>query len=332
MAKLNSPTMTEKLELITEAAPPASTRAGFGDGLVVAAENNPRVAALAADLTKSTCLDKMAARFPDRFWQVGVAEQNLVTVASGLAASGLVPFAAAYAAFSPGRNWEQIRTTICLNNQPVKVVGAHAGLGTGPDGATHQALEDLALMRTLPNMIVLSPVDYCQAHLAVRLLADDPRPAYLRLARHNTRQITSPQTPLAIGRAYVYRPGDDLTILTTGIMAGPALEAAESLKNEGLSAEIVVCPTVKPLDNETILASLGKTKRALTVEDHQIAGGFGSAVAELAAEHLPTPIKRLGVCDRFGQSGTPGELYRHYGLDSPAIAAAALGWSGGSGA
>lgn len=318
--------MTDDLKLPTGPAEPASTRAGFGDGLVAAAAENPKVVALAADLTKSTCLDRMAARFPDRFWQVGVAEQNLVTVASGLAASGLVPFAASYAAFSPGRNWEQIRTTICLNDRPVRIVGAHAGLGTGPDGATHQALEDIALMRVLPNMVVMSPIDYQQAFLATKLLADDPRPAYLRLSRPDSRQITGDQTPLEIGRAYVYKSGRDLTLLATGTRAGPALEAAARLEDEGLAAEVVICPTIKPLDGQTILASLAKTGRGLTVEDHQIAGGFGSAVAELAAEHSPTPIRRLGVFDRFGQSGTPDELYRHYGLDSPAIAKAAADW------
>ena len=318
--------MTDELNLSNAEKSPASTRAGFGDGLIAAATENPKVVALAADLTKSTCLDKMAAQFPDRFWQVGVAEQNLATVASGLAASGLIPFAASYAAFSPGRNWEQIRTTICLNGRPVRIVGAHAGLGTGPDGATHQALEDIALMRVLPNMVVMAPIDYQQAFLATKLLADDPRPAYLRLSRPDSRQITSPQTPLAIGRSYVYKPGNDLTLLTTGVMVGPVLEAATELENDGLSAEVVVCPTIKPLDGETILASLQKTRLALTVEDHQIAGGFGGAVTELAAERLPTPIKRLGVLDQFGQSGTPDELYRHYGLDGSAIARAAADW------
>ena len=318
--------MTDDLKLLSDNSATASTRAGFGDGLVAAASDNPRVVALAADLTKSTCLDKMAAQFPDRFWQVGVAEQNLVTVASGLAASGLVPYAAAYAAFNPGRNWEQIRTTICLNNQPVRVVGAHAGLGTGPDGATHQALEDLALMRVLPNLIVLAPIDYQQAYQATRLLADDPRPAYLRLSRHDTRQLTSPETPLVIGQAYVYQPGNDLTLLVTGSIAATVIEAAQILKDKGLAAEVVVCPTVKPLDDETILTSLAKTRLGLTIEDHQIAGGFGSAIAELAAAKLPTPIKRLGINDRFGQSGTPEELYHHYGLDGPAIAAAAIAY------
>lgn len=318
--------MTDELNLSDTEKPLASTRAGFGDGLVAVAAENPKVVALAADLTKSTCLDKMATQFPDRFWQVGVAEQNLATVASGLAASGLIPFAASYAAFSPGRNWEQIRTTICLNDQPVRIVGAHAGLGTGPDGATHQALEDIALMRVLPNMVVMAPIDYQQAYLATKLLADDPRPAYLRLSRHDSRQITSQKTPLAIGRSYIYKAGSDLTLLTAGTMAGPVLEAAAELESGGLSAEVVVCPTIKPLDDETILTSLQKTKLALTVEDHQIAGGLGGAVAELTAERLPTPVKRLGVSDQFGQSGTPDELYRHYGLDGPAIAQAASGW------
>ena len=318
--------MTDKLHLVSNPQATASIRAGFGDGLVAVATDNPRVVALTADLTKSICLEPMATQFPDRFWQVGVAEQNLVTVASGLAAGGLIPFAAAYAAFSPGRNWEQIRTTICLNQQPVRVVGAHAGLGVGPDGATHQALEDLALMRVIPHLVVLSPIDYQQAYQATRLLADDPRPAYLRLSRQPTPRLTTEQTPLAIGPAYVYRPGQDLTLLTTGVVTSQVLAAAGQLAAEGLAAEVVVCPTVKPLDRETILASLAKTRLAITIEDHQVAGGFGSAVAELTAAELPLPVQRLGVNDQFGQSGSPEELYRHYGLDADAIANAARRW------
>ena len=319
--------MTDQLQLANPGQlPPASLRAGFGDGLVAVAEANRRVVALSADLTESTCLDRMAAKFPDRFWQVGVAEQNLVTVASGLAAAGLIPFAASYAAFSPGRNWEQIRTTICLNRQPVRIVGAHAGLGTGPDGASHQALEDLALMRVLPGLVVLAPVDYQQAYRATELLADDGRPAYLRLSRQPVPQLTTAKTPLAIGPAYVYRPGNDLTLLVTGSVAGQVLAAADELAGRGLEAEVIVCPTVKPLDRATILASLAKTGLALTVEDHQVAGGFGGAIAELAGAELPLPIRRLGVDDRFGQTGQPDELYRHYGLDSKTIAESAEDW------
>lgn len=318
--------MTDNLHPAADELPPASLRAGFGDGLAEVAEANRRVVALTADLTESTCLDRLAAKFPDRLWQVGVAEQNLVTVASGLAAAGLIPFAAAYAAFSPGRNWEQIRTTICLNRQPVKIVGAHAGLGTGPDGATHQALEDLALMRVLPGMIVIAPVDYQQAKRAVELLTDDDRPAYLRLSRPPLPQLTTAETPLAIGPAYVWREGADLTLLATGSVASQTLAAAGRLAESGLEAEVIICPTVKPLDETTVLTSLAKTGLALTVEDHQIAGGFGSAVAELAAARHPCPVRRLGVDDRFGQSGQPDELYRHYGLDNESIAGAASDW------
>jgi transketolase len=231
-----------------------------------------------------------------------------------MAAMGKVPFTSSYAAFSPGRNWEQIRTTICLNNQPVKIVGSHAGLYTGPDGATHQILEDVALMRVLPNMVVLVPGDSVEAEKATLALAHDNRPGYLRLARDNSAVMTTPDTPFEIGRAYVFSPGQDVTIIANGTMTSVALEAAEKMFHDGIDAEVIHCPTVKPLDAATILTSVKKTGKVITIEEGQIAGGLGGAVAELLSEHLPVPVIRMGVKDVFGQSGTPTELLEHYGL------------------
>jgi transketolase len=292
------------------------TRKGFGRGLLKAGEMNDQVVALCADLTGSTQIELFAARFPERFVQVGIAEQNLVTVASGLAKMGKIPFTSSYAAFSPGRNWEQIRTTICLNNQPVKIVGSHAGLYTGPDGATHQILEDVALMRVLPNMVVVVPGDSVEAEKATIALAQDSRPGYIRLARDNSPVMTTAETPFELGKAYVFSPGQDLTIVANGTMTSVALEAAEKLFHDGIDAEVIHCPSVKPLDGATILTSVKKTKRVLTIEEGQIVGGLGGAISELLGEHLPVPILRMGVKDVFGQSGTPEELLEHYGLTS----------------
>jgi transketolase len=289
-------------------------RKGFGRGLVKAGELNDQVVALCADLTDSTQIGGFAAAYPERYIEVGIAEQNLVTVASGMAKMGKIPFTSSYAAFSPGRNWEQIRTTICLNNQPVKIVGSHAGLYTGPDGATHQMLEDIALMRVLPNMVVVVPGDSVEAEKATLALANDRRPGYLRLARDNSPVMTTPETPFEIGKAYVFSPGQDLTIIATGTMTSVALQAAEKLFHDGIDAEVIHCPTIKPLDAATILTSVKKTKKVITIEEAQIAGGLGGAITELLSEHLPVPVIRMGVKDTFGQSGTPEELLKHYGL------------------
>ncbi len=289
-------------------------RKGFGQGLVQAADANPKVVALSADLTSSTQVEAFAEKYPERFVQVGVAEQNLVTVASGMARMSFLPFAASYASFSPGRNWEQIRTTIALNNQPVKIVGSHAGLYTGADGATHQMLEDVAMMRVMPNMVVIVPGDAEEARKATLALTDDPRPAYLRLARDATPQISSPQTPFQIGKAYIYSPGSDVTIISNGTMTAVALQAAERLFKDGIEAEVVHCPTVKPLDTATILRSVQKTKKVITIEEAQVAGGLGGAVTEYLSEHFPVPVKILGVQDQYGQSGEPQELLKEYGL------------------
>lgn len=307
-------------QLYSDAIQRESIRVGFGKGLKKAGEQDSRVVALAADLTESTQMQVFKETFPQRFVEVGVAEQNLVTVASGMAATGKIPFAASYAAFSPGRNWEQIRTTICLNNQPVKIVGSHAGVSVGPDGATHQMLEDIALMRSLPNMVVVAPGDSIEAEKATMALANNGKPSYIRLARDASPVFTTALTPFEIGKAYVMREGHDVTLLATGTMTYQCLLVAHMLDEEGVSVEVVHVPTIKPLDSETILSSLRKTGRGLTVEEGQVAAGFGSAVAELLAEQLPTPLKRMGVQDTFGQSGTSAELLAHFGLNANSIA------------
>lgn len=294
-------------------------RTGFGRGLKAAGEQDERVVALCADLTDSTQMNHFRDAFPERFIEIGVAEQNLVTVASGMAAMGKIPFTSSYAAFSPGRNWEQIRTTICLNNQPVRVVGSHAGVSVGPDGATHQMLEDIALMRVLPNMVVLAPGDSIEAEKATIALAGDSRPAYLRLAREKTPIFSTNESPFEIGKAYVLRDGRDITLMGTGSMTYQLLLAANVLSQEGIEAEVLHVPTIKPLDEAAILTSLRKTGRALTAEEAQKAGGFGSAVSELLSAKLPMPLKRVGIKDRFGESGDPAELLRKFELTSENI-------------
>lgn len=298
-------------------------RKGFGRGLVEAGKQDDQVVAVCADLTDSTQMSLFKEAFPDRFIEIGVAEQNLVTVGSGLAAMGKIPFVSSYAAFSPGRNWEQIRTTVCLNDQMVRIVGSHAGVSVGPDGATHQMLEDIALMRVLPNMIVLAPGDSLEAEKATLALAKDRRPAYLRLAREATPVVTTEKSPFEIGKAYVYAHGDDLTVISTGAMTYQAMVAAEKLFKDGIDIEVIHVPTIKPLDSETILRSVRKTRKVLTIEEGQIAGGLGGAVAELLGEVYPVPIKRMGMKDRFGESGKPDELLEKFGLSAKHIMLAA---------
>jgi transketolase len=298
-------------------------RKGFGRGLLQAGKDDVNVVAACADLTGSTAMDSFAKEFPDRFVEIGVAEQNLVTVGSGLAAMGKVPFVSSYAAFSPGRNWEQIRTTICLNNRPVKVVGSHAGVSVGPDGATHQMLEDIAIMRVLPNMVVIAPCDSVEAEKATLAMAKDKRPNYLRLAREATPVLTTDKTPFEIGKAYVFQEGTDVTLVATGTMTYHALAAAEKLAKDGISAEVVHVPTIKPLDAHTVLASAKKTGCVVTAEEAQINGGLGGVVSEMLSEQHPVPVFRIGMQDRYGESGKPEELMTHFGLDAAHIAMAA---------
>lgn len=298
-------------------------RKGFGLGLLEAGRLDENVVAVCADLTESTQMHLFRDEFPARFIDVGVVEQNLVTVGSGLAAMGKIPFVSSYAAFSPGRNWEQIRTTACLNDVPVKIIGSHAGVSVGPDGATHQMLEDIALMRSLPNMVVIAPCDSVEARKATLALATNKKPGYLRLAREAVPVITTEETPFKIGKAYVYAEGADVTIISTGTMTYHAMIAAEQLFKSGIDAEVIHCPTIKPLDAVTILTSVQKTGAVITVEEAQVNGGLGGAVAELLSEELPTLMRRIGVKDRFGESGKPDELMKHFGLTASHIAVVA---------
>lgn len=300
-----------------------ATRSGFGRGLKKAGELDENVVALCADLTGSVKMDAFATAFPERFVQVGIGEQNLVTTAAGLALAGKIPFTASYAAFSPGRNWEQIKTTACINEVPVKIIGAHAGLYTGPDGATHQMLEDIAIMRAMPGMVVMAPCDAVEAEKMTLAMAKDGRPNYMRVARENTPVFTTPETPFEIGKSYVFAEGKDVTIVATGTMTYHALLAAEKLYADGIDAEVVHVPTIKPLDSETILKSIRKTGCVVTVEEAQIIGGLGGAIAELTAENYPVPLKRLGMQDRYGESGDGEELLKHFGLDAKHIRLAA---------
>lgn len=297
-------------------------RKGFGRGLLAAGEADENIVALCADLTDSTQMSLFKDAFSERFIEVGVAEQNLVTVSSGMAAMGKIPFCSSYAAFMPGRCWEQIRTTICLNDQPVKLVGSHAGISVGPDGATHQMLEDIALMRALPNMVVIAPCDSKEAEKATVAMSEDVRPNYIRLAREATPVFTTDRTPFEIGKAQIFRAGEDVTIVATGTMTYQAMLAAQTLAKDGISAEVIHCATIKPLDEEAILASVKRTGKVVTAEEGQITGGLGGAVAELLSEKHPAPLRRIGVKDRFGESGKPEELLRAFGLTYTHIALA----------
>ena len=297
----------------------APTRDGYGKGLIKAGEKDKRVVVLCADLAESTRSHWFKEKFPERFIELGVAEQNMATVAAGMANYGKIPFISSYATFSPGRNNEQIRTTISLNNLPVKIAGAHAGVSVGPDGATHQALEDMALMRVQPNMVVISPCDAIEAEKATLAAAFNGKPTYIRLAREKTPVFTTEKMPFEIGKAIVLREGKDVSIIACGPLVYEALLAADALEKEGIDAEVINLHTIKPLDQKTILASVKKTGAVVTVEEHQIMGGMGSAVAEVLVQNLPTPIEFIGINDSFGQSGTPDELLNFFGLTSPFI-------------
>ena len=305
----------------------APIRKGFGEGLLEAGEQDHQVVALCADLTESTMVHLFAKRFPERFVQMGIAEQSMASVASGLAAMGKVPFFASYAAFSPGRNWEQIRTTIAYNDANCKIVGGHAGVSVGADGGTHQALEDIALMRVMPRMTVIVPCDAIEAKKATLAAAQWKGPVYIRLAREASPVITAPETPFAIGKAYCfYTPPQGFkpqaTIMSTGALSVHALAAAKKLESEGVAVSVLHIPTVKPLDEEAVLAAAAESGAIVSVEEHQQKGGLGGAIAEYLATVRPTKQEFVGVADLFGQSGTPAELVEHYGLGIDAIVAA----------
>jgi len=305
----------------------AFMREGFGKGLLEAGEKDEKVVALCADLDESVKMNYFAEKFPERFIEIGVAEQNLVTVASGMAAMGKIPFCGSYAIFSPGRNWEQIRTTISYNDRPVKIVGSHAGVSVGPDGGSHQALEDIALMRVLPNMEVFSPCDAIEAKKITLAIATDPlfakKPAYLRLIREKTPIITTEETPFEIGKSQIYWMPEvgiaQVGIIATGALLYNAIFAAKELEAEGIKTKIMNLSSIKPIDAEEIIKLAKETKAIITVEEHQIAGGMGSAVAEVLAQNFPVPIEFIGVKNKFGQSGTAKELIEHYELGKNSI-------------
>lgn len=309
---------------IFEAKTQAATRDGFGKGLIEAADADPRVVALSADLTESTRVEEFKNKYPARFIEVGIGEQNMAALGAGFAEAGKIPFITSYAAFNPGRNNEQIRTTISLNNVPVKVCGMHAGVSVGPDGATHQALEDIALMRVQPNMTVIVACDSEEARKATIAAAKTDGPVYLRFGREKTPVMTTAETPFEIGKANVMwkAAGPQVAIFATGALLYNALLAARDLEKEGIAVTVVNVHTIKPLDREMIIRESKSAGAVVTVEEHQVAGGLGSAIAELLAAESPTPIEFIGVHDMFGQSGEPKELIEHYGMGVLHIATA----------
>lgn len=291
-----------------------ATRDGFGDGVVEAGQQNKDVVLLCCDLTESTKSLAFKQTFPDRFIEVGVAEQNMAGIAAGLSFSGKIPFITSYAVFSPGRNWDQIRISICYSEANVKIIGAHAGISVGPDGATHQALEDVAITRVLPNMIVVVPCDYYDAKKATIEAAKFKGPFYMRFAREKTPVVTTQDTPFKIGKAEIFRQGDDVSIIANGPLVYQSLVAAEELSKQGIEASVINCHTVKPLDKITLINIAKITRAIVTAEEHQINAGLGGAISELMSENYPVPIKRVAVKDRFGESGSPEELMKKFGL------------------
>lgn len=304
-------------------------RKGFGEGLLKVAESDKRVVGLCADLTESTQMEAFKKKFPERFIEIGVAEQNLASVASGVAAMGKIPFISSYAVFSPGRNWEQIRTTICYNNRPVKIAGSHAGVSVGPDGGSHQALEDIAITRALPRMVVISPCDAIEARKATIAAAKTDSPTYIRLAREKTPIITTEESPFEIGKAQIVFKSEkqnskqSVGIIATGALLFKALKVAKRLEDEGKAAVVMNLATIKPLDEHAVIKLAQETGAIVTVEEHQIAGGMGSAVAECLAAHFPVPMEFIGVKDQFGQTGRPEELLEHYMMGEKDIYSAA---------
>lgn len=298
------------------------TREGYGEGLVVAGERNGDVVALGADITASTKVDLFRDRFPERFFNIGIAEQNQMGIAAGMSLAGNIPFVTNYGVFLAGRAWDQIRTTVCYSNLNVKLGGAHGGISVGPDGATHQALEEISIMRCLPNMRVVVPVDYHETKKATIAAAETYGPIYIRFGREKVPVITDENTPFEIGKAYCLKEGSDVAIIACGVMVYKSLVAAEKLAKEGISAMVINNHTIKPMDQDAIIEAAEKTRAIVTAEEHQVAGGMGSAVLEVLAQNYPVPVKMVGIDDRFGESGDPEVLMEAFGLTSDAIVAA----------
>lgn len=300
-----------------------ATREAYGSTLIELAREGMDVVAVDADLSGSTTTKKFGQEYPDRLVNVGIAEQNMIDVAAGLSLAGKVAFTGSFAVFGTGRAYDQIRNTVCYSKLNVKVAPTHAGISVGPDGGSHQMVEDISLMRTLPNMRVMVPSDFESARSAIRIAAETPGPLYVRMGRAKLPQVYSEGDAFELGKAKVLREGSDVTIVACGAEVAESLRAAELLAGSGISAEVVDAFSIKPLDEETILASASKTGAVVTAEEHSIYGGLGSAVAEVLGEHLPTRMERVGVRDRFGTSGDAKELFVEYGLDSGSIEAAA---------
>lgn len=300
------------------------TRDGYGQGVVLAGRENPDVVVLCADLTESTRNLEFKKQFPDRFIQCGVQEQFLAAAGAGFALAGKIPWISSYAMFCPGRAWEQIRTNICLNDVNVKIAGAHAGVSVGPDGATHQAIEDIALMRVLPNMTVIAPCDMIETRKAVVAASRMQGPVYVRFAREKSPVFTTEEAPFAIGKSAIFHDGTDVAIISCGPLVHEALIAARQLESKKIRVRVINMATIKPLDEEAVLAAAQDCGSIITVEEHQVIGGLGSAVAEVLAKYHPTPMEMIGIQNQFGQSGTPRELLEHYGLTAPHIVEATL--------
>jgi transketolase len=294
--------------------PMKPTRDGYGLGVVDAAKENADVVVLCADLTESTRNLDFKKLFPDRFIQIGVQEQLLAAAAAGMALAGKVPYITSYAMFCPGRAWEQVRTNVCLNGTNVKVIGSHAGVSVGPDGATHQAIEDIAIMRCIPNMTVIAPCDVIEARKAAYAISKMHGPCYVRFAREKTPVFTTEATPFEIGKATILRDGKDVAVIACGPLVHNALKAAEELSAEGIESRVINCHTIKPLDAGTVRTAAEECGAIVTVEEHQITGGLGGAVAELLASTRPTPQEFIGVPNAFGESGAPMELVEHFGM------------------
>lgn len=297
----------------------AGTRDGYGTALVELGEKDENIVVLCGDLSESTRSHLFAARFPKRFIQMGVAEQNMATVAVGLALNGKTPFISTYAVFSPGRNWDQTRISVCYNNANVKLAGGHSGISVGPDGATHQAMEDIALTRVLPRMTVLVPADMEETRKAVHAAAEMKGPVYIRYARSASPVFTTTNTPFGIGKAPVLHEGRDVAIIAAGPILHSALMAAHQLVEQGISCRVINCVSVKPLDIDTIEKAARDCGAVVTAEEHQVTGGVGSAVAEALGKTFPVPIEMIGMPDSFGESGEPAQLLEKYKMDTPAI-------------
>ncbi len=308
-------------QLFTEEVEKKPTREGFGDGLMTLAEKDPNIVGLSADLTESTKMNKFAEAYPERFFEVGISEQNMAAIAAGMAVTGKIPFISSYATFSPGKNWETIRTTVVYNNVDVKIAGHHSGIMTGPDGATHQATEDIAIMRCLPDIKVFVPCDAIEARKATIASTTFYGPAYLRFSRDKTPLITTEDTPFEIGKIWEFWKSDNaqVTIMATGYMLYYALVAAKELEEENFPVLVVNVPTIKPLDAEGVIHYANHTGAIVTVEDHQVSGGLGGAVAEFLAKARPTPMEFIGLQDTFAESGNPTELIEKYGMGVGAI-------------